>query len=178
MTIATTSIEPQGDGMLRIVHAARTKGKSYMEIERLYGISAARAEQIMRTYFQSRAAQMDPNEERLLQLDRLNMLIEPLMDMAALGNIKSAEVLIKNLEAISELLGLRMEQQRQEITIINQFQTNVIVDVVGNVGKQLLSLVQTHVKDEREFAEIEDKWDEAISGAYEIETTRVIEKGK
>jgi len=165
----------QGDGLLQIVHAARTKGKSYMEIERLYKIPAPRAERLMKDYFASRAAEIDPNEQRLLMLDRFEILIEPLMDMARLGNIKSAEVLIKNLEAINTLLGLNLEQTKQEITIINQQQTTVIVDVVGAVTNQLMSLVQANVQDNLALAKIEDKWDQVVADSYKIEATKIID---
>lgn len=168
-------VQPSQDGLFQIVHQARAKGKSYLEIERLYKIPAPRAETMMRDYYKDRNASIDPNEQRLLALDRLEMLIEPLMDMAQLGNIKSAEVLIKNLEAINSLLGLNLEVTKQEITIINHQQTTVIVEVVGSVADTLLRHVQSQVKDDKVLALVEDTWDEVVADSYKIQATKMIE---
>lgn len=171
------SIQKQDDnGLLQIVKAARIKGKSYMEIERLYGITAPRAEALMREHYRSRAASIDPAEERMLQMERMEMLIEPLMDMARLGNIKSAEVLIKNLEALNTLLGLNLEQTKVEVTVINQKQTLVIVDLVDGVAGGLLKYVQEKVTDQKLLAQIEDGWDETVSDSYGTKSSELIDK--
>lgn len=153
--------------MLQIVKAARVKGKSYMDIERLYGISAPRAEAIVKAYYRSRAAAIDPNEERMLMLERLEMLIEPLMDMAQLGNVKSAEALTKTLDSINTLLGLNLEQTKIEITVVTQRQTTVIYEIVDEVSKALLTHAQSTITNQKQLALVEDTWDEIVADAYQ-----------
>lgn len=174
MSLSTRLAQQDDNGLLQIVKAARIKGKSYMEIERLYGITAPRAESLMREHYKTRAANIDTNEERMLAMERMESLIEPLMDMAQLGNIKSAEVLIKNLEALNTLLGLNLEQTKVEITVINQKQTTVIVDVVDGVTAGLLTYIQAMVTDQTQLALIEDRWDEVVADSYEKKAEELI----
>lgn len=173
-TIARTQATDE-NGLLQIVKRARIEGKSYMEIERAYGISAPRAEAMIKAYYRNMAVQIDPNEQRLLMLERFEALIGPLMDMAQLGNIKSAEVLIKNLEAINSLLGLNLEATKVEITVVTQKQTTVIVDMVGSVTKDLLALVQERVSDQKELALIEDEWDAKVANSFQRTAEEVID---
>ena len=154
------------DGLLQIVKAARIKGKSYMDIERIYGISAPRAEALVKAYYRGRAAAIDPNEERMLMMERLEALIEPLMDMAQMGNVKSAEALTKTLESINTLLGLNLEQTKIEITVVTQRQTTVIYEIVDEVSRALLAHAQANVTDQKQLAIVEDTWDEVVADSY------------
>lgn len=166
MTTATVA-QADDNALVGLIKGLQLKGKQYPEIERVTGIPAARAESIMRQYWASKTANMDPNENRMLQMERLEMLIEPLMDMALLGNVKSAEVLIKNLDSINTLLGLNLQQTKIEIKIITDEQSQVIFNAMRFVTQDLLRFVAEELgEDSASYAKLEDGWDERVANAF------------
>lgn len=163
------------NALLEIVKSARLRGKDYMFIEQQYGIPAPRAEQIMKEHYQGRAAKLDPNEQRMLQLERMEGLIDVLTSMALMGNIKSAEVLIGLLKEISTLLGLNIEQQTREVTILTEQQSAAIFSLIKTVAMAHLQLVQNTIKDHAVLAAIEEKWDEVTDVSFSQGVEEVIE---
>lgn len=166
---------PDDNALLALVKAARIRGKDYMEIERLYGIPAPRAEAMMKAFFANKAAAIDPIEQRMLQLDRLEGLIDVLMSMAEMGNIKSAEVLLKTLEQISALLGLNLEQTKIEIKIVTEQQADVIYRILQSVAAAALATVQSTVTNQKQLSAIEEQWDTVIDASYSKTVEEIIE---
>lgn len=162
------------DGLVAVVLTARRSGKSYLEIQSLYNIPAARAEDIERHYFESKAA-IDPYRMRLLQLERLESLIGVLTDMAMMGNIKSAEVLLKLLDQINVLLGLNLETQKLEIKIVTEQQSAVVFELIDRVQAKMLDRVQTLLAGKPELAAIEDGWEEYVAKVYDNAVEEVID---
>lgn len=160
-------LDSDGDTtLLPLIKEARIQGKSFYDIERLYKISAPRAEAILSEHYKNRTISIDPNEARMLQYDRLESLIDVLMSMAQLGNVKSAEVLLKTFEQINELLGLNLQATKTEIRIITDEQSSVVFDMVRFMLKGLLTFIQNTVTDQHELALIEDAWEEMGAVLY------------
>ena len=162
----------EDNALLAIVKSARVLGKDYVEIERLYGISAPRAEALIKAHYAN--VRIDPNEYRMLQMDRLEGLIDVLMSMAQMGNIKSAEVLLKALEQINVLLGLNLEQTKIEIRVVTEQQSNVVYEIVAEVTKNILGLVQRTVTDQKQLAAIEEVWDAEVDTSFGDSAERII----
>ena len=158
----------QDNALLQIIKSARVKGKDYIQIEAMYGVPAARAEAIMKAHYKDRVANLDPHEARMLQLDRLESLIDVLMSMAQMGNIKSAEVLLKNLEQINTLLGLNLEAERKAIQILTDDQAAAVYQIVSSVADGLLEAVTAKLEKERpdDLAVLEDGWNEMVAISY------------
>lgn len=147
------------NGMLRLVRDQRRRGTSYFDIERLFSIPAAQAEQMMSDYYREQAKGGNLEEQRYLQLERFEMMIGPLMDRVELGDVKASEALIKTLAAINETLGLVKEQKTLEITIINQQQGDAVFKMIDYVLRGQLALIQKLIPDQSILGEIEDAWD-------------------
>jgi len=162
----------EDNALLEIIKAARINGKNYTDIERMYGIAAPKAEAIMKAHYA--ALKIDPNEYRMLQMERLESLIDVLMSMAQMGNIKSAEVLIKLMEQINVLLGLNLEQTKIEIKIVTEQQMSVIFSILSGVSRDLLTVVQETVTNQKQLGKIEDIWDARIDSSYTVHSEEVI----
>jgi len=175
MTTATLA-QAEENTLVGIIKGLQLRGKSYLDIERTTGIPAVRAQALMTQYWASKSANMDPNESRMLQMERLEVLIEPLMDMALLGNVKSAEVLIKSLDSINTLLGLNLQQTKIEIKVITDEQSEVIFRAIRAVGQALLGFVASELgEDTKAYAKIEDGWDAAIASAFNDASENIID---
>lgn len=162
------------NALLAIIKEARRNGKDYLEIERLYGIPSSRAEAMLQSYYKDRASKIDPVEQRMLQLDRLEGLIDILYSMALMGNVKSAETLGKLLEQISSLLGLNLEQTKIEMKIVTEQQSRVVFEITEGTTDALLRLVQELVKDQKVLGAIEERWDATASDAYSGKVEEII----
>lgn len=165
----------EDNALLAIVKEARRNGKDYIEIERLFDIPAPRAEAMMKEYYSNKAASIDPTEYRMLQLERLEGLIDVMYQMALLGNIKSAEVLLKNLEQINVLLGLNLEQTKIEIKIVTEQQSEVVYQIVSRVLGDMLGHVQSNLTDQKALAAVEDSWEEKVDQSYARHVEEIIE---
>lgn len=163
----------EDNALLEIIKAARINGKNFIDIERLYGIPAPKAELILKNHYSN--MKIDPAEYRMLQLERLESLIDVLMSMAQMGNIKSAEVLGKLMEQINVLLGLNLEQTKIEIRIVTEQQMHVIYQILTGVTRDLLTSVQKTVTNQKQLAAIEESWDASIDASYELHSEAVIE---
>lgn len=165
--------------LLGIIKREREKGKSFVEIERMFKIPAAQAEAMYSTFMRNRQQSIDPDEYRLLQLDRLEGLIDVLQSQVALGNSKSAEILLKLLEQISELLGLNQQVQRSEIKIITEVQGTAVFDLAWAMAqailKQIIMPMMLAQGWDKEFAQLEDVYAEKVTGFFGEAITQVIE---
>lgn len=150
------------NGMLQLVRNAARNGKSAYDIGMMYGIPAAQVEAMLDDYFKTRAGGANPEVARYLQLERFEMMIEPLMDQVTVGNIKAAEALVKVLSQINETIGVVKEQAKVEITIINQQQGEAVFKMMDHILRGQLALIQRLVPDPEILGEIEDEWDQNV----------------
>lgn len=156
----------ESNGTLQIVRNALLKGKSYIDIERLYKIPAVRAEQLITDYYSEKAKTHDQSLQRMIAMERLELMIEPMMDQALLGNVKAAETLTKHLSTLNELLGLNLQEERVRVEIISDQQGQVIFEMMEAMSSTMLNWVTTNLEqvDQPEathaLAVIEDKWNE------------------
>jgi len=157
--------------MLKSIRDARLDGKSYLEIESLFGVSAAEAEAMMNTYY-AKVAKVNPNEYRILQLERLESLIGPLRQMIMMGNTKSAGDLSKILEQISTLLGLNLQTEKIEIKILQDNQVELIMGIIAFIMRAQLAMIQgimgksTDEEVINALGQVEDAWDMQISISF------------
>lgn len=178
--------ELEQNGTLQIVRNALLKGKSYIDIERLYRIPAVRAEQLITEYYANKAKSQDQSIQRMIAMERLEMMIEPLMDQALLGNVKSAEVLVKQLSTLNELLGLNLQEERVRVEIITDQQGQVIFEMMNAMSTALLNWVTANLEKVKQpeaqtaLAMIEDQWDtkfhESLQIARQTQQQAVIEQ--
>lgn len=175
------------NGLLQIVREAILRGKSFIDVQRIHGIPAPVAEALLNDYYQQKFKTQDQNLQRMVQMERLELMIEPLMDQALVGNVKASEVLVKHLQSLSELLGLNLQQEKIQVEIITNEQGQVIFEMMSYMQAKLLSWVQVNLansgmpESDKTLALIEDKWDdmvvEAISEARERRQQAVIDPG-
>lgn len=173
------------NGLLQIVRTALLKGKSYLDIERLYNIPAVRAEQLINDYYANKAKSQDQSIQRMIAMERLEMTIEPLMDQALLGNVKASEALVKHLSTLNELLGLNLQEERVRVEIITDQQGQVIFEMMNAMSRTLLNWVTANLENVKEpgvqnaLAKIEDQWDtkfhESLQDARATQQQAVIE---
>lgn len=185
----TDAAAPSMDnGALQIVRDAYLRGKTFLDIERLTGIPAPRAEQMLNEYYSGKFKTQDQNLMRMVQMERLEMMISPLMDQALVGNVKASEVLVKHLQSLSELLGLNLQQEKIQVEIITDQQGQVIFEMMSYMQAKLLSWVQVNLSNmgtpesETTLALIEDNWDsmvaESFTEARQRKQVAVVEAGR
>lgn len=154
------------NGLLQLIRDQRRRGTSYLDIERLFSIPAARAEQIMSDYFARQESARNQDEMRILQMERLEAILGPMMDRIEVGDVKAAEVLIKAVSSLNELLGLNLEQKKIEITLITEQQGDAVYRLVDAVIRSMLGLVQEVITDQAVLGEIEERWDQRALEAF------------
>jgi len=162
----TTQPAASENGALQIVRDALLRGKSFLDVERLYKIPAGVAEELYRDYYEQKFKTQDQNLQRMVQMERLEMMIEPLMEQALVGNVKASEVLVKHLQSLSELLGLNLQQEKIQVEIISDQQGQVVFEMMDFMQAKLLGWVQANLampEMEQPLAMIEDRWDEQVA---------------
>jgi len=167
----------QDNALLGIIKAARIQGKDFLQIEQMYKIPAPQAEAILKEYYAGRAAALDPNEQRMLQLDRLEGLIDVFQQMATMGNIKSGEVLLKALDQISLLIGLNQQATKTEIRIVTEEQSEIVFHLVratlnGILRDYITPLLEKH---QEVLALVEDQWDDITATHWSQAVHEIVE---
>ena len=163
------------NGLLKLVRDQRRRGVGYLDIERLFGIPAAKAEQIMSDYYRQQANGGNLEEARFLQLERFEAMIGPMMDRVEMGDVKAADALIKLLGGINDTLGLVKDQKKIEITLITQQQGEAVFKMIDFVGRQLLSVIQDVVTDQTILGEIEERWDDKMVESLDQARSQVVD---
>ena len=123
----------------------RVRGKSYNDIEKKHGIPAIQARELVREVL-AQEAMDDEWEKRGVALLRLERVIDHLWDGVETGSFKHAEVLIKSIQTVSELLALNKQVVAENRAALTDEQASLIFMVMQENNRQMLEYINKNLK--------------------------------
>lgn len=125
-----------------------------------------------------RSKELSELEYRRMQLRRLERLIDALWDLAVEHkDIEHIETMLKVLKEISKMLDLYKGKTETVINVVDQRQTQLIINYVDAVGDTLRQRVMDTVTAKGARTKIEAEWDEWVADAS-ADPLRQIESAK
>lgn len=131
--------------LTELIIEERVKGLSYFKIEQKHGIDALSARELVREALSSEAMD-DEWEKRGVMMLRIEKVIEHLWEGVTNGSFKHAEVLLKGIERLSELLALNKQVIEQQQAAITDEQAAVIYAVLTENNRQMLEYINSTLK--------------------------------
>lgn len=135
----------------------RVKGHSYYEIERMHGVNAAEARELVREALSSTSID-DEWEQRGIMMLRIERVIEHLWTGVERGEFKHAEVMIRAVEQLSTMLALNKQVIEEQKAAITDEQAAMIYMVITENNKQLLSFIQEQFKPNKTQQKKLEEW--------------------
>lgn len=143
--------------MADLIIQERVKGRSYYQIEQLHGIDAMEARELVREVLESE--QMDDEwEKRGIAMLRIERVVEHLWAGVESGNSKHAEVMIKSIEQLSNLLALNKQVIQEQKAAITDEQAAMIYMVVTENNKKMLSYINKKLAPNKRQQKILEEW--------------------
>lgn len=162
-TVDTSEIKPSM--LVQMYIDDRTRGKSWHWIGDRYGKDP---DEVYAEYmrFMDKNKTVNESEYRMLQLTRLEKMIDALWDTAinskSLDHIKG---MLPVLQEISKLLGLHKAKTVTEIRVIEDRQIGLVTGYLDAVTDTLLSRVLETVTSAKTRDKIEAEWDSWLADA-------------
>lgn len=153
----------------QLIHEERLKGKSFRAISEKFSITPEEAYRIYNEYVES-SQQLNEAEYRMLQLQRLEKMIDAVWGMATsetMASIDHMKVMLDVLKEISKTLGLHKAKTEQTLQVIDQRQVHLVVNYVDMLSDTLKQNVLKTVTAKKAREQIEEKWDEWVAEASE-----------
>lgn len=145
----------------------RARGKSWQWIADRYGKDP---DEVYAAYmeFAEKNKTVNESEYRMLQLVRLEKMIDALWDTAinskSLDHIKG---MLPVLQEISKLLGLHKEKTSIEVRVIEERQVGLVTNYLDAVTETMKSRVLESVSNAKTRGVIEAQWDTWLADATE-----------
>ena len=135
----------------------RVKGLSYYEIEKKHGLPAVEAREMVREALSSTSIE-DEWEMRGIAMLRIEKVIENLWTGLENGNSKHAEVIIKGVEQLSQLLALNKQVMEEQKSAITDEQAAVIHLLLTENNKQIFNFIIHELKPNKKQQAILEEW--------------------
>lgn len=134
----------------------RVKGLSYYDIEKKHEIKAEEAREMVRDALSSTSIE-DEWEQRGIMMLRIEKVIENLWGGVERGEWKHAEVLIKAVDQLSNLLALNKQVIEEQRAAITDEQAEIIYMVISENNRQMLTYIQDNLKpNQRQQLQLEE----------------------
>lgn len=140
-----------------LIVAERVKGLSYAKIQQKHGIDALEARELVREAINTEAMD-DEWEKRGIMMLRLEKVIEHLWEGVENGSFKHAEVLIKSIEQLSNMLALNKQVIQEQQATITDEQAALIYLVITENNRQLLTYINAQLKPNKRQQEKLEAW--------------------
>lgn len=159
--------KPTGSMLEYLISEDRKRGLSWHDIGKQRDVDPDEAYRIYVQY-REKDAGVNEAEYRMLQLERLEKMIDALWDLAVESkSIDHIKALLPVLQEISKLLGLNKQKAITEVRVIEQRQVHLVVDyidaVTETVKRHVLELMPNNLLRD----EIENGWDSWVAQASE-----------
>lgn len=168
----------EASALTKLIVQARERGKSFAQIAEDYDLTPEKA---YADYMRFMEAQNTVNEHeyRLLQLRRLERLIDKCWELVEVGSVDHMKITLSVIKEISALLGLHKEKAQQIVQVIDQRQVTLVTNYVDAVSEtlkaQVLQALPPTTKKSR--ATIEAQWDSWVADAS-AEPLKTIEQDR
>jgi hypothetical protein len=137
-------------GLIELLVGLRARGKTWKQIEDETAIDAERASQLVQEYLVSSYGASTVAEQRMLQLRRMEHVVNALWDQVMTGDQltegKQTKNLLDTLNMITELLDLKKDRVRDELVQLTRAQTDLVrTTLLGariDILNSLLDMVQ------------------------------------
>lgn len=159
--------KPTGTMLEILIAEDRARGLSWHKIGQKHEIDPDEAYR-MYVAFRERDNTHNEAEYRMLQLERLEKMIDALWDLAIeQKSIDHVKALLPILQEISKLLGLNKQKAVTEIRVIEQKQVTLVMAYLDAVTETLQSKVLQTVTAKGARSAIEENWDVWVADAAE-----------
>lgn len=155
----------------------RRLGLSYRAIGQKHGISAEDARTIAREILES-TSEEDEWELRAITLLRLESVVNSMWTNVENGSFKHAEVLIKTLDQIANLLALNKQVMVEQKSAITDEQAAIVYRVMTESNKEIKKFILDTLKPNKKQLELLEEWPSVASEAATnaIEATLLAEE--
>lgn len=140
-----------------MIMADRVKGLSYFEIEKKHAIPALEAREMVREALESTSIE-DEWEMRGIAMLRIEKVIENLWSGLENGNSKHAEVIIKGVEQLSQLLALNKQVMEEQKATITDEQAEIIHLLLTENNRQIFSWINDKLKPNKKQQAVLVEW--------------------
>lgn len=123
----------------------RVRGKSYFDIGIKHNIDPLEARQLVKEALESTSMD-DEWEQRGILMLRLEKVIDNMWDQVERGEWKHAEVLIKSIDQLSNLLATNKQIMQETKTMITDEQAQLIYMVISENNRQMLQYIKDVLK--------------------------------
>lgn len=154
----------------------RVRGRSYYEIEQKHGIAALEARELVREALESTSID-DEWEQRGIMMLRIERVIEHLWSGVERGEFKHAEVMIKAVEQLSEMLALNKEVIKDQQAAITDDQAALIYMIITENNRRILTYINEKLKPNKKQLELLEVWPQvsADSATHAVETVLYVD---
>lgn len=174
----------------------RLRGLPPEQVAEKLGLPVEEIQRFLREYLTTNYTDLGEVELRLIQLARLESLVNMLWDAVASGDAltegKQTANFLKAIEAINELMGLHRDPLKEAQVQLTKAQTELVHLVMTELRGQLLAQVQEAVRaiaDREELSEavreqlsiqVDSGWSKWFASAYDvsIKSIQQIEEGR
>lgn len=135
--------------LIELLVGLRARGRTWKQIEDETSIDAERASQLVHEYLVSSYGASTVAEQRMLQLRRLEQIVNALWDQVMHGDAltegKQTKNLLDTLNMITELLDLKKDRVRDELVQLTKAQTDLVRTILTGVRMELAERVLSEV---------------------------------
>lgn len=166
----------EASALTKMIVQARERGKSFIQIAEDYEITPEKAYADYMAFMESEN-EVNEYEYRLLQLRRLERLIDKCYELVEVGSVDHMKLTLSVIKEISALLGLHKEKAQQIVQVIDQRQVVLVTNYVQAVSDTLKAQVLRTVTAKKAREQLETEWDRWVAEAS-AEPLKEIEQDK
>lgn len=150
--------------VMQMVLDMRKQGKSWSAIAGTFGKDA---DEIYAEYqeFMSQRNVYSESEYRMVQLERLEAMVDALWDGMQGGSPEHVQRMLPVIQEISKLLDMNKAKTKIEVSVVESKQVELIVNYVDAVTETIYNEVLSTVTAKRQRELIQDNWQDWVAQA-------------
>lgn len=138
----------------------RARGYDFVHIAEEFELSAAEVHQRVHAYLRDNFGAVNATEQRMLQLKRLEMLVNVLWDQVSKGDYltegKQTKNFIDALTEITNLMNLKHDPLRDELVELTRAQTEMLYTIIDAMREELRRGVVSVIRDLPDAADAQE----------------------
>lgn len=149
------------DSLAQVMVDYAAQGMTLAQISARVGMDIEVVHERMNSYLENQATSMSITQMRMLQLNRLQRIIEALWDQVMAGDLmtqgRNVKNMIDTIREITELMDLKKDRLRDEQVRLTQAQTQLVTTSIEAIRVGMLEKVLDLIPDDSREA-VEHMW--------------------
>lgn len=166
----------EASALTKLIIEARERGRSFARIAEDYDLTPERAYSDYMHFMESQN-EVNEYEYRLLQLRRLERLIDKCWELVEAGSVDHMKITLSVIKELSALLGLHKDKAQQIVQVIDNRQVHLVTNYVDAVAETLKQQTLKTITAKKAREQVEDQWDKWVAEAS-AEPLKTIEQDK